>query len=586
MSRALVFALAFAALPAAAFDLESWAEKLMDRQMESWKKDRIETIARDPDPRARLEAIEGLPSSDPDACMAFAGALSDRDAAVRKAAADQLWRAGKLAEPYRPQLTKALEDADVNVVASAAGALQSTGVKEPELVAARKRVLAAPEASVSSRFFAARGLVGHEAAGRLVGPMVVYLERNTQRYTGSIMDDDRHNVELAENALERLVKVTKDRTIIAALMQALRETRNGQIPLLKTLGHFEPRPDGWTRALLDQLGHPNARVRYEALDQLGRVKQEKEVAQWAPRAAQMLRDPDPSVRANAARALGNATGLAAGQIEHVVAAASDPDASVRRAAVRALGEIAEANQAIPAATRTRVATAARPAIDKAMQDEDEDVRREAKDASRNMAGESGAKLAVAAPATPAGSEAAGLAILRSRKTRFDEQSWFLALDRLDVELVRAFLDAGMSPNAPVSGMGPPMRVMLFGTRACSPGVRPTRAETKAIVKLLLERGADVKGADGNGNTAISEAAGKGCDRELIRTLIKAGADINATNVSGLTPFEIGLWSGHDGLEELIAAGYRLPPQKVKTYLEGYKDRPAAVALVRKAAARK
>jgi hypothetical protein len=107
-----------------------------------------------------------------------------------------------------------------------------------------------------------------------------------------------------------------------------------------------------------------------------------------------------------------------------------------------------------------------------------------------------------------------------------------------------------------------------------------------MVKLLLERGADVNGADKNGNTAISEAASKGCDRELMRMLIKAGAKIDGKNVSGLTPFEMGLWMGHDGLEELIAAGYRLPPEKVKVYLDGYKDRPASVAMVKKAAAGK
>ena len=57
-----------------------------------------------------------------------------------------------------------------------------------------------------------------------------------------------------------------------------------------------------------------------------------------------------------------------------------------------------------------------------------------------------------------------------------------------------------------SDLGPSLRVMLFASQACSPGVRPTRTETKAMVKLLLERGADVNGADKNGNTAISEAA--------------------------------------------------------------------------------
>jgi hypothetical protein len=49
---------------------------------------------------------------------------------------------------------------------------------------------------------------------------------------------------------------------------------------------------------------------------------------------------------------------------------------------------------------------------------------------------------------------------------------------------------------------------------------------------------------------------------------------------------MGLWSAHDGLEELLAAGYRLPPDKAKMYLEGYKDRPASVAMVKKAAAKK
>ncbi len=179
-----------------------------------------------------------------------------------------------------------------------------------------------------------------------------------------------------------------------------------------------------------------------------------------------------------------------------------------------------------------------------------------------------------------------MATLRARKVTFEESSFFTALRTIDLELVGAFLDAGMSPSASLNDMGPPMRVMLFASDGCSPGVRPTPAATKAVVKLLLERGADIHAADKNGNSAITEAAMKGCDRELIRMLLKAGAKVNAPHSSGLTPFEMGLWSGHDGLEEFIAAGYRLPPEKARAYLEAYKDQPAAVTMVKKGSAKK
>jgi hypothetical protein len=153
-------------------------------------------------------------------------------------------------------------------------------------------------------------------------------------------------------------------------------------------------------------------------------------------------------------------------------------------------------------------------------------------------------------------------------------------------MIRAFLDAGMSPTASVSDLGPPIRVVLFTSDACHPRERPTPPEPKQVVKLLLERGADVNAADKSGNSALSEAASKGCDRELVRMIIKAGANINATNFAGLTPFEMGLFTGSDGLEEIIAAGYRLPPQKAQQYLDTYKNRPATVAMVKKASVKK
>src|SRR5687767_12168056 len=187
---ALALAAAFAATPGSvlAFDFLKWVDEMTDKQMESWKKESIQTLARDRDPEKRLEALERLSYTDADSVAAFAGALSDKDARVRQAAASQLWSAEKRAEPYRAELVKTLDDPEPNVVAYAAGALQAIGMKEAELVGPRKRVLAAPEASVSARFLVARNLVGYEAPAKLVRPMIDYLEHNTKSYTGSVTD--------------------------------------------------------------------------------------------------------------------------------------------------------------------------------------------------------------------------------------------------------------------------------------------------------------------------------------------------------------------------------------------------------------
>jgi len=595
MTRAWMAACLLAALPAAGFDLEKFMDKQAKEFFADARRERIEALAHG-EPDERLEAAKSLGGDrDPAAIAALGSALADRDARVRQAAASGLWRIEKAAEPARAQLVAALGDPDPNVLARVAGALQSLGMKQAELVAPRKRVLASPEATTSSRFLVARNLVGAEPPVKLLEPMLAFLADSARGYTGSVGDKHRHNVELAQSALERLVKRTKDRALIAPLMEELPTAGAGACVLAKALGLYKPRPEGFARALAGLLDSPHAQVRYAALGQMRSLTAEADVRTWAPRASALLQDPESSVRVEALWALGAAGGLAAAEVDKVVAALSDPDASVRRAAARALGEMGEARQAVTAAAKARVGAAAREPLALAeARDPDKDVRDEARGALRKFGGGGAPSGTVAAaapapgPAPPAasagrGSESAGMAVLRARKVSFEEGSFFRALTQVDVELVRAFLDAGMSPRADVAQMGSPMRAMLFAGRACNPGERPTKPATKEIVRMLLERGADVNAADANGNTPLMEAASKGCDRELIRTLIKAGAKINAKNRAGLTPFEMGLWMGHDGLEELIAAGYRLPPAKVKTYTEGYKGRPAALSMIRKAA---
>ena len=532
MARVLLVLLAILLAGSASADV---ADRLFDAQKASYHREQLDLLARGTETRARVEAAGWLADQGaPEDIAALGRALSDQDPRVRRAAASGLWKLEERAAPAKPQLLQALDDPDPNVAARAAGALQSLGMKEAELAPARRRVLGHAEAATDTRFLVARELVGLEPAPRLVRPMLDFLDEwGRVPASGRVTPAAEKNVQLADKALEKLVTRSRDRALVAPLVEALEAGRGGAVVLLQTLALFAPPPEGWAPLLVRQLDSPNPKVRYAALDQLRRVKGEADIAAFVPRVTQVLDDRDSLVRSEALWVLGDAGGLA---------------------------------------------TPALPRIERALNDEDESVR--------NNAAKAIAAIRASQPNFAAASprQSDGKAVLRARKVDYDEGAFFTALSQVDVELVRAFLDAGMSPRDGVAGMGPPLRVMLFAGAACAPNERPTKPVTLQAAKLLLERGADPNGADARGNTALMEAAGKGCDREVVRVLLRAGARVDAKNAAGLTPFELGLFSGSDGLEELIAAGYRLPPEKARMYAEGYKDKPAVLALIRKASA--
>jgi HEAT repeat protein len=576
MVRALLFAAAVTAQPAfAIFGIETDPDKIEA----NWKKERIEALAKDRDPEVRIEAARFLGSrDDPESIAALGAALSDRDAGVRQAAASALWSTGKRATAARPQLVAALDDPDPNVVARVAGALEAMGMKEAELADANQRAFNAPEASVDSRFLVSRSLVGREPGPRLLEAMLAYLAANAS----SRGDAGKHNTELAAKALESLAK-SKDPSLAAPLMDAARTAKAGQDVIVKTIRALKPQPPGLALLAVQLLDSPDPKVRYAALGAMRDLRTKSDVDIWSPRAADMLRDPDSSVRNEAAVALGYGGGLAADHVDKLAEALRDPSGAVRAHAAEAIGNMGDRKQAVPAAVKARVAQVGRPAL-MAIVDSDpqENVRREAKDALAKLGEAGGAPVATAVRA----SESTGMAVLRQRGVTFEDVSFYRALNNVDVELVRAFLDAGMSVNDSVVDRGPPLRVMLFSSTSCNPRERPTKAATKEAVKLLLERGADVNGVDTySGDTALMEASSHGCDREVMRMLIKAGAKVNVKNAVGLTPFEMGLLWGHDGLEEIIAAGYRLPPDKAKQYEQAYAGKPAVQAMIRKASAK-
>lgn len=617
------------------------------------------------DPVKRREAAERLSGwASPEGAALLAQALSDDDYRVRATAARSLASYEKQAEPARAALQRALDDSFAQVAVQAAEALErALGVPEKDLVPVRSRVLGEAREPYE-RFLAARSLVGHAPPANLVGPLLDYLDEQARPSEDwKVRDARSHNLDLAKDALERLVKKTGDRALIGPLTEAVRRFRYRNDVPLRLLSLFDPRPEGWAALLVEQLDVREPGLLREALALLGRTaRTAREVAQWAPEAARLERHPDQGVRDALVAALGEAGGLASDQVQVPLRAlVLARDAGQRRRAAQALGEIGDRDQATPAAGKKAVAEAAAPELLRAIDNDaevevraaaveaydrlqvepasavrqlaaftaaayPEPVRLAALRALRNRGpaareavatlkpllddpsqrvkddarqaleliqraadtpapkGRPAAAPPAARPAAPrdAAAEARGLDVLRARGAKLDEHSFYRALGERDTELVQAFLDAGLSADQALESTGEnPLRFMLRG--ACSPLQRPSAAETKATARLLLARGANVNATDGHGNTALMEAAMQGCDRELMGILIKAGAKVGLKNASGLSAFEMGLYSGHDGLEELVAAGYRLPADKVALYKQAYASNPKAVALVQKAA---
>lgn len=592
------------------------------------------------DAEKRIEAVKTLTGvKRPEAVAILITALGDADARVRRQSAYTLDSLGDAAEPARAALMNALGDPQADVVADAAETLhRAFRVSDKELAPARLRVLdtkhvGAPFDVARTRFYAARGLIGLAQADRLIEPLMAYLDEQARGTTREAMMRDLQghsareaNVEIARAALGHIVEETRDRALIPPLLKAARAARRETAAYLKALALFDPLPDGWTTLLVERLSTSDVDALPDILSLLGDTAVSAEsVAAWAPAAARFEKDPEPRVRAALISALRRVRGLASDQIDIPLRAlATEKDSRARGSLLGVIEAIGDRTQATSGAGKRLVAERAVPVLVRVInEDPDRGVREDAartlvslqldpaemmkvltpftaatypegvrRSVNRALDGLKKSvppaplvvegNKAAPAPAPDRVAEARALEFLRSRNAQFEPDSINTALvGQIDLELLRAYLDAGLSPNGPAKQGAMPPLYMAIAFGLCEVGVRPSPAPLKEAMKLLLARGADVNLPDSMGTTSLMKAA-EGCDRETISILLKAGAKVDTKNATGMTAFEFGLFRGNEGVEELIAAGYRLPADKIAGLREGYASNPKALELIRRA----
>jgi len=587
----------------------------------------------------RVDAAETLGKIKiPEIVAPLSTALTDQDARVRQAAASAFWEASDVSKDAIPALRKVLTDTDVAVVMRAAGALISMDVPEKELAEPLRNVL--QDGDSTDRFLAARALTGIDPAGKLAPPMLDYLlkqlhadrdnydmgrkalhnlgKTNDRSGIAPMMAELRHSPQIAEPVLIALGEFNPPpdawiETLLGQTGASNPKVRGLAAELLGKQKSKASEVKAWAPVVSRLCSDPDAGVRGDAvralqnagglaLDGLDGVLHV------------VSSDSDAELRSRAAEAVGEIANAqfavdmqlkvaAAKKALPVLTAAADKDPSheVRHDAVRSLDQLQLPNETIvpllariavaqkdtqdvrwsallALRNRGRGAAAAADTIRPLASDANADVRQDAQATLDSLKSDYvDTKHVVQTAATDPDAREHALAYLRENKLEMSESAFYRALLEVDVEQVKNFLDAGMSPNLKFANAfgNPVLRAAVEGPGACD------SPDSKTIVRMLIARGADAKAADERGNTALMEAAQK-CDAEVVKMLLKAGADMNAKNKMGLAAFEFGLWSAAPGAAAIAAAGYRLPADKVKMYRDAYKGNAKILALIDKA----
>ena len=126
---------------------------------------------------------------------------------------------------------------------------------------------------------------------------------------------------------------------------------------------------------------------------------------------------------------------------------------------------------------------------------------------------------------------------RNVLNRIGSTPFLLAAKAADVEMMRLLVELGADPLLPNEDGTTPLMVAA-GVGIWAVGESPgTNEEALEAVKYALDLGGDVTTIDDNGDTALHGAIIRGSE-PLVRFLLDDGADIEATNEKGWTPYRI------------------------------------------------
>jgi uncharacterized protein len=140
-----------------------------------------------------------------------------------------------------------------------------------------------------------------------------------------------------------------------------------------------------------------------------------------------------------------------------------------------------------------------------------------------------------------------------------------------LDVVKLLIDTGADVNAPYTKRIPPRQAQ--GEINVAPGStalhRAARAIDLASVKLLIDAGANPALALTDGSTPLMNAAGLGAPRggdeevteagdrndpvDVMKLLVEKGADVNGANHAGMTAMHYAVQRGADGIIEYLAS---------------------------------